>query len=105
MLQVLFELLACLCDMCHNPSMASFCQEYKVQTPYISSQEPPKYSLAYTLQGSLAGFLQAYLHICASVSFLTVLSATVMAPMPHHHQVPATCHVLGQVKATERTRS
>lgn len=105
MLQVLFNLLICLCGMCHNPSMASSCQEYKVPTPYISSQGSAKYSLAYTLQSSLAGFLQAYPHISASASLLITLSATVMAPMPHHHQVPANCQVLGQVKATERIRS
>ena len=105
MLQVLFELFICLCGMYHNPSMTSFCQEYRVQTPYISSQGPPKYSLAYTLQSSLAGFLQVYLHISASVPLLITLSATVMAPMPHHHQVPATYQVLGQVKATERIGS
>lgn len=103
MLQALFELLICLCVMCHNPSMASSCQEYKVQTLYISSQGSPKYSLAYTLQSSLAGFLQAYPHISASVSLPITLSAMVMTPMPH--QVPTNCQVSGQVKATERIRS
>lgn len=105
MRQVLFELLICLCGMCHNPSMASSCQEYKVQATYISSQGPSKYSLAYTLQSSLAHFLTAYPRISASVSLLIILSATVVAPMPHHHQVPGNCQVQDQVKATERIRS
>lgn len=86
-LQALFEQLICLCGMRQYPSMASSCQEHKVQTPYISCQGPPKYSLAHTLW---YGFLQICQRISASVSLLITFSATIMTLMPHHHQISTT---------------
>lgn len=88
-LHVLFELLICLCVIYQNLSIAPSCQEYEVQTPYFSSQGPPKYSLICILQSSQASFLPAYLHISTSMSLLITFPPSRFCQLSS----PGSCHM------------